>query len=164
MKKRAILFALVAGLALEAAAVYGQTKASSPSSQPAAGKAAAPKHLVVRGEILDMGCYLARGLRGPLHTDCARQCLAVGIPMGLLGPDSTVYLLTQDHGRAMAPSQYQTPDAYAQCKTWASQTVEVTGTLYVRNGINVIEVSRAKLAPQDAAVVGRDAGGTTKKP
>ena len=164
MKKHAILFALIAGLALAATAVHAQTKASVPQPSPAAAKAAVPKRLVVRGEIVDMGCYLARGLRGPLHTDCARQCLAVGVPMGLLGPDSTVYLLTQDHGRAMAPSQYQTPDAYAQCKDWASMTVEVMGTLYVRNGVNVLEVSRAKVVPADAAAAGRDAGGAAKKP
>ncbi len=67
--------------------------------------------------------------------------------MGIMGPDSTLYLLTQDHGRAMAPAGYSTPDAFAQCKDWASLTVEVTGMSSLRNGVNILEVSRAKIPP-----------------
>lgn len=135
------------------------SKPSLPASTNASPPKSAPKRIVVRGEILDLGCFYARGLRGPLHRDCARQCLSQGIPMGLFAEDSTVYLLTQDHGRAMAPSQYQTPDAYAQCREWPSQTVEITGAATEHDGVHLLEVLRARLVPAPAT-----AGGTPKTP
>jgi len=156
----AVILMLV--LAILTVAAYAQAPSGKPSlaaaSTPGAPKNA-PKRIVVRGEILDLGCFLSHGLRGPLHRDCARQCLSVGVPMGLLSEDSTVYLLTQDHGRAMAPSQYQTPDAYAQCREWASEAVEITGAASERDGVHVLEVIRAKLAPAAAM-----AGGASKTP
>jgi hypothetical protein len=130
---------------------------------PAPGESAGAKRaVVVKGEILDLGCYLARGLHGSIHRDCAHQCLAAGIPMGIMAQDSTLYLLTQDHGRAMAPSSYSTPDAYAQCREWASLTVEVTGGESLRNGVHVLEVVRAKLVPAEAPSPAHEAGTSTK--
>src|SRR5688500_16960250 len=77
---------------------------AGPAGDSSAGKKNKP--ITVSGEILDLSCYLARGLAGPLHRDCAKQCLAMGVPMGLMTADSTLYLLTQNHGRAMAPGSY----------------------------------------------------------
>jgi len=162
MKTMGPLGMLVLGfLAVSAGANPPDTHGSKPSP-PAGVNAAAPKsamkRIVVRGEILDLGCFYERGLRGPIHRDCARQCLAQGVPMGLLAEDSTVYLLTQDHGRAMAPSQYQTPDAYAQCRQWPSETVEITGAAAEHDGAHLLEVLRARLVPAPAT------GGTPKTP
>jgi len=144
-------------LTILAVTAYAQAPAGKPG-QPAAPSSGAPrnaaKRIVVRGEVLDLGCFLSHGLRGSLHRDCARQCLSVGVPMGLLAEDSTVYLLTQDHGRAMAPSQYQTADGYAQCREWASETVEITGAASERDGVHVLEILRAKLVPAPAPTAG----------
>jgi hypothetical protein len=161
--------ALLLTLLLLAAAALAGPEPSPPAPSPAPAKPAAaagaaverkgPKRpITVRGEILDMACYTARGFSGPVHRDCARQCLASGVPMGIMGPDSTVYVLTQDHGRAMAPTSYVgSVDYFAQCKTWASLTVEVTGLTSIRNGVRVLEVTVAKL-PAPAAPAG---GGAT---
>jgi hypothetical protein len=127
--------------------------AATPTPPPAAAKPAVQvgkspkKPVTLRGEILDLGCYLARGLRGPLHRDCAFKCIASGVPMGLLTADSLVYLLTQDHGRAMAPSTFTTPNPFEQCKQWPSQIVEVSGQGFERGGVKIVEVSRASLVP-----------------
>lgn len=128
--------------ALLAAATWG----AGPAGDSPAGRKNKP--ITVSGEVLDLSCYLARGLAGPLHRDCAKQCLGAGVPMGLMTADSTLYLLTQNHGRAMAPGSFAgTPDMYAQCREWASLQVEVNGATALRNGVRVLEVTRAKLVP-----------------
>ena len=131
---------------LTAALVAVSTWGAGPAGDSSAGKKQKP--ITVSGEILDLSCYLARGLSGPLHRDCARQCLLAGVPMGLMTADSTLYLLTQNHGRAMTPASYAgMPDMYAQVREWASLQVEVNGATGIRNGVRVLEVTRAKLLP-----------------
>jgi len=110
------------------------------------------KPITVRGEILDLSCYLEKGLSGAVHQDCAKMCLQSNVPMGLMTADSTLFLLTQDHGRAMAPTTYAgIPDMYAQCRRWAALQVEVNGIARMRNGVRVLEVSRAKLVTEPPA-------------
>ena len=122
--------------------------ASTSGAGPAGDAGKKNKPITVSGEILDLSCYLSRGLNGPLHRDCAKQCLVAGVPMGLMTADSTLYLLTQNHGRAMAPASFAgTPDMYAQCREWAALQVEVNGATGFRNGVRVLEVTRAKLLP-----------------
>jgi hypothetical protein len=128
---------------LAAALVTAFTLGAGPAGDTPAGKKNKP--ITVSGEILDLSCYLARGLNGPLHRDCAKQCLGAGVPMGLMTADSTLYLLTQNHGRAMAPGSFAgMPDMYAQCRDWAALQVEVNGATAIRNGVRVLEVTRAR--------------------
>ena len=60
--------------------------------------------LTVRGEILDMACYIAHGAKGDDHAGCAKRCVKGGQPMGLLAEDGTVYLLYAGHKDASADS------------------------------------------------------------
>ena len=123
-----------------------------PAGAPSAGaKAGPPKPIKVRGEIIDMGCYLSQGLRGPMHRDCALKCLSSGVPMGIVTADSIVYLLTQVHARAMTPESYQTPNAFELCKKWPSQTVDLAGFAYERRGVRILEVLKAVVVPAPAA-------------
>ena len=105
------------------------------------------KPVTITGEILDMGCYVSRGLRDEIHRECALRCLSQGVPIGLLGPDTTVYILTQNHDRAMDPRAFAgTPDPYAQCREWPAKQVAVTGLVWERKGYKELEVKAAKLA------------------
>jgi hypothetical protein len=145
--------ALVAALVSVAAQAPQKTDGAGTQASPAAAAPAKGprKATTLRGEILDMSCYVARGLRGPMHRDCALKCIQTGVCMGMMGPDSMLYMLTVDHGRAMAPTSYTTPDPYALCKRWAGQEVEITGMAYERAGMTIIEVTRAKLLPAPPA-------------
>ena len=105
------------------------------------------KMISLSGEILDMGCWTSRGLSGALHRECALKCLASGIPMGIITADSVVYVLTQNHDRAMTPQQFRPPDPFAQCKSWAALKAEVTGYFWERRGTKLLEVRSAKLLP-----------------
>lgn len=117
--------------------------AAAPPPRPVGPK----KMTTITGEILDMGCYVSRGLRQDIHRECALKCLISGVPMGLYGPDSTIYILTQNHDRAMDPRGFGPPDPYQQCKEWASKQVAVTGFLWERKGYKELEVKAARLAP-----------------
>src|SRR5215831_6283562 len=81
-------------------------------------KKAAAKDKAVKGEILDLACYIGHGASGPGHAECAASCLKGGQPMGLLGSDGTVYVLMADHMDS-AP--------YEKAKEFAGKKVEVTG-------------------------------------
>lgn len=119
----------------------------SPASQQAGSGGPGPKKLAtVTGEILDMGCFSARGLRGQLHRECALKCVMSGVPMGLITADSVVYILTQNHDRAMTPGGYPPPDPFLQCKRWPATQVEITGFVWERKGVKMLEVRMAKPA------------------
>jgi hypothetical protein len=97
-----------------------------------------PKAAVIRGEIVDMGCFLGHGAKGEKHQSCAAKCIAGGMPMGLLTPAGKLYLLTLDH---------DSPDPFNKCKDMAAQSVEVTGTVMQRAGMMAIDVTDVKAAP-----------------
>ncbi len=82
----------------------------------------------IRGEVLDMACYLDHGASGEKHAQCARTCIESGLPVGLKTADGKTYLLIGAHkpiNQAIAP--------------YAGKTVSVKGKLVSRDGINMLE-------------------------
>ncbi len=147
--KRLLLVALAVALMAPAADFPATAGAQS-------GGAAAPKGpkkpIKVVGELLDMGCFISRGLTGELHRECATKCINNGVPMGIMTADSTVYVLTQNHDRAMDPKGFVgSPDPYVLLKTLAAKQVEVLGLNWERHGVKFLEVKYAKPAPAAAA-------------
>lgn len=118
---------------------------------PILANGAPKKAVTLRGEILDIGCYVSRGLTGPEHKECATKCLANGVPAGLITADSTVYLLSQNHDRAMDPTGYGPPDPYELCKRNPATMMEITGFVWERKGYKELEVKMARVAPTPSA-------------
>jgi hypothetical protein len=120
--KRSPVFALIliAGLAA-GSLLYTATPAY----------AAAEKTMTVKGEIVDLACYLDHGAKGEKHKACALTCLKNGEPMGLLTSEGTVYLL-------LAPHDDQ--KAFEEAKGYAAEQVEVTGPPAERAGIKGLVV------------------------
>src|SRR5436190_22717095 len=56
------------------------------------------QEITVKGEVLDMTCYIAQNLSGPQHAQCARECIRRGLPAGIKTDDGNVYLLTGKPG------------------------------------------------------------------
>jgi hypothetical protein len=52
------------------------------------------REILVKGEVLDLTCYVAYNLSGPQHASCARDCIRKGLPVGIKAEDGKVYLLT----------------------------------------------------------------------
>src|SRR5437016_6861046 len=52
------------------------------------------QEIVVKGEVLDLTCYVAYNASGLEHASCARDCIRSGLPVGIKAEDGKVYLLT----------------------------------------------------------------------
>ena len=116
---------LVGALAIAVTAIGAETK----------GAKAAPKPVTLKGELVDMGCYVSHEARGEKHKGCATKCVAGGMPMGLLTADNKLYVLTVNHDNA---------DPYNQAKDLMSAMVEITGVVSERNGARIIDVTELK--------------------
>ena len=89
----------------------------------------------VKGELLDLDCYMASGAHGNDHKSCADMCINGGAPMGVLTTDGKVYLLVAGHNKK---------EPYEALKKRAGEEVTVTGTLNEKDGIKGIVVSEVK--------------------
>ncbi|MBK8870369.1 MAG: hypothetical protein IPN19_04845 [Elusimicrobia bacterium] len=90
--------------------------------------AAMPSSFVsVKGEIIDMACYLDHGAMGAKHAQCAKTCITSGLPVGLKAEDGKLYLLIGEH----KPINSSLADV-------AAKIVTVKGKLVSRDGINMI--------------------------
>ena len=101
--------------------------------------AAEGERVQVTGEVIDTWCYFSGVMGGPdavvgsAHHTCALWCSAGGIPVGLLAPDGTVYMVLKMGG----------DDTTAGGDTnlhIASHTIEADGMLYRRDGLNYLVV------------------------
>ena len=106
------------------------------SSGSRSGYAADTKEVTVKGEVLDLFCYLSHGAKGEDHAKCAETCLKKGIPAGFLGSDGVFYLLLGDDHNA----------ANDKVATFAGKPSEISGTLLEQNGVKAIMVKSIKAA------------------
>ena len=88
--------------------------------------------VTLRGEIVDLACYLVHEGKGEEHTQCAKACVAGGAPVGLLA-DGQLYVLFAPHESA---------GPFDEAKRLAGQRAEVTGTVHDRNGLRGLAVTR----------------------
>ena len=134
-------FSILALAALAAA----QEEHTQPQAQHQTGHAAAdtakvvheeaapdPAHpvelLTVKGEVLDMACYLDHGAQGPGHADCAKTCIESGLPVGIKDEQGKVYLIIGEH-----------KPINAILASHGGKVVTVKGKPVSRDGINLIE-------------------------
>ena len=101
----------------------------------------------VTGEVIDMACYFDNGATGPGHAECAKMCIASGLP-GLKARDGTIYVLI---GKQLPPSPQPAAmheSLNAQLAQYAARIVTVSGTVVSQKGMNVIE--NAQLLKKEA--------------
>jgi hypothetical protein len=82
----------------------------------------------IKGEVVDLMCYLDHGAKGEKHKGCATKCIEGGGPVGLLTADNKLYLVVGDH-------QPMNKELAAK----AAQTVTLKGKVVERNGMKMIE-------------------------
>ena len=97
------------------------------SALPFTAKAAG-EETQIKGEVLDLACYLDHGARGEKHTGCAQKCIASGLPVGIKTEDGKVYMVIGDH----KPFNKELADE-------AGKTVTLKGKVVSRDGINLLE-------------------------
>lgn len=91
--------------------------------------------VTVKGEVVDMWCYLEGGDHGPSHKACATACAKAGNPIGIVDAKGNIYVTVgmEDH----QPAQAVLMDKM-------SQEVTVTGTLVKKGGSQMIYVKSVK--------------------
>jgi len=102
-----------------------------------APKSYAQEEVTVRGEIVDLACYMAKGSRGPTHKACAQLCAKKGVPMGVVTDEGQVFLLL---------TEVDNSGAYDAAITLAGERAEVTGKKFSKEGIAGIAVGSVKVA------------------
>ena len=81
----------------------------------------------IKGEIVDLMCYLDHGAKGEGHKGCAQTCIKKGGPVGLLSGEQ-LYLVVGDH----APMN-------EELAAKAAQTITLKGIVVEKNGIKMIK-------------------------
>jgi hypothetical protein len=123
--KRSMLLVFVAILSSSMAA-FGQTKK------------AASKAVTIKGEIVDIACYLAQGARGPGHAACATACAKAGGALGILAPDGKLYV-------SVLPDDHKHNPNYL-LMDHIGQTVDAKGFVRSKGGVNGMMILSVAMA------------------
>jgi hypothetical protein len=91
------------------------------------------REIVVKGEVLDMTCYIVHNLSGPQHAECAKTCIRKGLPVGIKGEDGKTYLLV---GEKQAVN--------AELADYAAKTVTIRGKETMRDGFALLQVEEIR--------------------
>ncbi|MBI1806861.1 MAG: hypothetical protein HYR76_07415 [Ignavibacteria bacterium] len=93
------------------------------------------KEKTVKGEVVDLWCYLDDGSHGASHKECATTCAKAGNPIGILDAKGNIYVAmgSNDHqpGRELLIDRM-------------SETVTVTGKLAKKGGTQVLYIKSVK--------------------
>lgn len=120
MKKiSAILFALV--LFGGAASVFAHEGHDDAKAEKA-------ELQTVKGEVVDLMCYIDHGAVGEKHAKCATTCIESGGPVGILTADGKLYLVIGEH---KPMNKELTP--------LAAKTVTLKGKVVERSGMKMLE-------------------------
>ena len=91
-------------------------------------KAEASENVTVKGEIVDMACYIDHNATGEKHAQCAKTCIESGLPVGIKAENGKTYLLIGEH-----------KPINKELVQYAAKTITVRGKAVSRDGFNMIE-------------------------
>lgn len=89
----------------------------------------------VKGELVDLKCYLDKGEHGDGHKDCAVACAKRGEPIGILDSNGNVYVVIGDKAHGS--------DRDALINRM-SETVTVTGKVVKKGGTQAFYIASIK--------------------
>mgnify|MGYP001463537299 CR=1 FL=1 len=134
----ALLVAAVLSLGASLPDAARSSAAAAPSPTPSV-----PRERVLRGEVVENGCFIIGGRRGPVHRGCALTCALAGENLGVLDDETKLlFVVVQD----LTAGPQQNP-----LLPWVAQRVEVRGVTIERGGVNGVIVHQVRpLNPQPA--------------
>lgn len=86
---------------------------------------------VLRGEVVDLHCYITRGAKGPDHAACGNACVSRGVSAGLLAEDGALYVL-------LAEKPFSVRDAVASL---VGTPVTGRGRIVERGGVKALQLA-----------------------
>ena len=120
-----IVMALTPGLLAISYSTFGQSPATA--------------EVTLKGEVVDMHCYVTRHGgegRGAGHAGCANACINRGVTPGFVASDGKLYLLFDE-------KPFSVKEKIAGL---AGQQVTLTGTVVERDGVRAILFKSAEAA------------------
>lgn len=82
----------------------------------------------VKGEVLDLACYVDHGASGEKHgAKCGKTCISSGLPVGIKTSDGKVYVVIGNH----KPLNSELAD-------YAGKVVTLKGNPISRDGVNLL--------------------------
>jgi hypothetical protein len=94
------------------------------SAQPVKAAAKAAKY-----EVVDVACYVAKGVHGEKHKECAVKCIGGGGELALL-----------KGGKLYIPVDASFHSARVQFASKAGEMVEVAGKVVSKGGVNYLKI------------------------
>ncbi len=85
----------------------------------------------IKGEVVDLACYLDHGAMGAKHQECAQKCITSGLPVGIKSGDTIYLAVSEEHG-----------PANAALASLAGQQVTAEGKVTERDGVHLIAVKK----------------------
>jgi len=121
MKLRCVLCFVLAGM-LAGLVLVARADEKDKSKEP----------VTIKGEVVDLSCWLADEKKGADHVKCAKSCIQNGAAAGIVTDDGVVYLVVvhQKEGRVALEH--------------IGETMEFTGTVTERGGMKGILVKSCK--------------------
>jgi hypothetical protein len=96
------------------------------------------KEVTIKGEVVDVACYLAHGAKGEGHKACAEACAKAGGALGILTSEGKLYvsLLPDDH--KTGPNDI--------LMDHIAHTVEAKGYARSKGGVNGLLITSVAMA------------------
>lgn len=91
------------------------------------------KTTTIKGEVVDLACYLTKGLHGESHAECATKCIRSGLPVGILSNGRIYVAITANH-----------KPANSLLVPYAAKQVEVTGVVARKGGVDIVAVDKVE--------------------
>lgn len=138
--KRSVAIIVVVGAIAAAGLVFAVAGCRESSERTVA----AGQTTTVRGEVVELACYLANNLTGPKHAVCAVSCAEGGAPLGILDKKAgKAYLIVLDHDDLMGAKSDMVLKKF---KPYIAKDVTATGKIIQRGGLTGIAVASVKAA------------------
>jgi hypothetical protein len=124
--------------------VSAQEKPMSSKGATAKSEAKAmAKETTVRGEVVDISCYLAHGEKGMGmdHKACGEACAKNGSPLGILTKDGKLYVSVLPDDHSTGPN--------AKLIDHVADQVTATGIVRSKGGVNGLMITKVEMAKGD---------------
>jgi len=104
-------------------------------------KKKAEKEVMLKGEVVDVACYISHGAKGEKHKDCAESCAKAGGALGILTADGKLYVSLLPDSHASGPNDVLMDHIAHQ--------VEAKGFVRSKGGVQGIMITSVAMAGEE---------------
>jgi hypothetical protein len=117
---------------LIALAIAGSAAIAFASPVIADDTSSAAKTVTISGQVVDLACFLSKGVTGASHKSCATACAKAGGALGIMTKDGDV-VVSIESGPGQDPNKLLLP--------YVEQNVTATGMEYDSHGVHSMAIA-----------------------